>query len=104
MNSSIASTGNIPKGEVPIPGNSLIFFFFITLGFTIVTLISIQNAKSIESIDKSVDDFDLSALWRNSRSYFNEPFGTRPGEKKDDGQIVDNCLYLLDPYTGEWCR
>ena len=60
--------------------------------------------KSIESVDKSVDDFDLSALWRNSRSYFNEPFGTRPGEKKDDGQIVDNCLYLLDPYTGEWCR
>ena len=54
-----------------------------------------------ESIDKSID---LSAFWRNSRSYFNEPFGTRPGEKRDDGQIVDNCLYLLDPYTGEWCK
>ena len=59
--------------------------------------------KSNKSIDKS-DDFDLSALWRNSRSYFNEPMGTRPGETKDDGNIVDNCLYLLDPYTGEWCR
>ena len=55
-------------------------------------------------IDNSIDDFDLSTLWRNSRSYFNEPFGTRPGEKIDDGQIVDNCLYLLDPYTGEWCK
>ena len=59
--------------------------------------------KSNKSIDKS-DDFDLSALWRNSRSYFNEPMGTRPGETKDDGNIVDNCLYLLDPYTGEWRR
>ena len=60
--------------------------------------------KSIDkSIDKS-DDFDLSSLWRNSRSYFNEPMGTRPGETKDDGNIVDNCLYLLDPYTGEWRR
>ena len=59
--------------------------------------------KSDKSIDKS-DDFDLSALWRNSRSYFNEPMGTRPGETKDDGNIVDNCLYLLDPYTGEWRR
>lgn len=64
--------------------------------------------KSIDkSIDKTIDksdDFDLSSLWRNSRSYFNEPMGTRPGETKDDGNIVDNCLYLLDPYTGEWRR
>lgn len=61
----------------------------------------------IRTVDKSIDksdDFDLSSLWRNSRSYFNEPMGTRPGETKDDGNIVDNCLYLLDPYTGEWRR
>ena len=63
MNSSIASTGNIPKGEVPIPGNSLIFFFFITLGFTIVTLISIQNAKSIESIEKAKDSTLVNTIY-----------------------------------------
>lgn len=63
MSSSIASTGNIPKGEVPIPGNSLIFFFFITLGFTIVTLISIQNAKSIESIEKAKDSTLVNSIY-----------------------------------------
>jgi len=63
MSSTIASTSNIPKGEVPIPGNSLIFFFFITLGFTIVTLISIQNAKSIESIEKAKDSTLVNAIY-----------------------------------------
>ena len=63
MSSSIASTGNIPKGDPPIPGNSLIFFFFITLGFTIVTLISIQNAKSIESIEKAKDSTLVNAIY-----------------------------------------
>jgi hypothetical protein len=63
MNSSIASTSNIPKSEVPIPGNSLIFFFFITLGFTIVTLISIQNAKSIESIEKAKDSTLVNTIY-----------------------------------------
>jgi len=63
MSSSIASTSNIPKGEAPIPGNSLIFFFFITLGFTIVTLISIQNAKSIESIEKAKDSTLVNTIY-----------------------------------------
>ena len=64
---------------------------------------SIDKYKSDDKSNKSIDS-DLSSLWRNSRSYFDEPMGTRPGETKDDGNIVDNCLYLLDPYTGEWCR
>ena len=63
MATSIASTSNIPQGEVPIPGNSLIFFFFITLGFTIVTLMNIQNAKSIDSIEKAKDSSVINAIY-----------------------------------------
>ena len=43
------------NSDTPIPGSPLIFFFFITLGFLIFTLFSIQNAKSIEDIEKAKD-------------------------------------------------
>jgi len=48
---------------VPVPGSALIFFFFITLGFTLFTLISIQNARSIESIEKAKDSSLLNIIY-----------------------------------------
>jgi hypothetical protein len=51
------------NNDVPIPGSSLVFFFFITLGFTIFTLISIQNAKTIEAIEKAKDGSLLTIIY-----------------------------------------
>jgi hypothetical protein len=48
---------------VPVPGSALIFFFFITLGFTLFTLISIQNARSIESMEKAKDSSLLNIIY-----------------------------------------
>ena len=49
--------------DTPAPGSSLLFFFFITLGFTIFLLFSIQNAKSIEAIEKSKDSGLLNFIY-----------------------------------------
>jgi len=49
--------------NVPIPGSPLIFFFFITLGYLIFTLFSIQSAKSIDSIDKAKDGSMLTIIY-----------------------------------------
>ena len=49
--------------DTPIPGSSLIFFFFITLGFLIFTLFSIQSAKSIEDIEKAKDGSMLTIIY-----------------------------------------
>ena len=49
--------------NTPIPGSPLIFFFFITLGFLIFTLFSIQSAKSIDSIDKAKDGSMLTIIY-----------------------------------------
>jgi len=49
--------------DVPAPGSSLLFFVCITLGFTIFTLFSIQNAKSIESIEKAKDSTLLNLIY-----------------------------------------
>lgn len=51
------------NSDVPIPGSPLIFFFFITLGFLIFTLFSIQNAKSIEDIEKAKDGSLLTIIY-----------------------------------------
>ena len=86
---------------------SVVFTFINRDGKDVSIDMNYYPGCEIRAVDKAVDKYkssDLSPLWRNSRSYFNEPFGTRPGETKDDGQIVDNCLYLLDAYTGEWRR
>jgi hypothetical protein len=49
--------------DTPVPGSSLIFFFFITLGFLIFTLFSIQSAKSIEDIEKTKDGSMLTIIY-----------------------------------------
>jgi len=49
--------------EASVQGSPLIFFFFITLGFLIFTLFSIQNAKSIDSIDKAKDGSMLTIIY-----------------------------------------
>jgi hypothetical protein len=49
--------------NTPIPGSPLIFFFFITLGFLIFTLFSIQSAKSIEDIDKAKDGSMVTIIY-----------------------------------------
>jgi hypothetical protein len=49
--------------EASVQGSPLIFFFFITLGFLIFTLFSIQNAKSIDSIDKAKDGSTLTIIY-----------------------------------------
>jgi hypothetical protein len=49
--------------NTPIPGSPLIFFFFITLGFLIFTLFSIQSAKSIEDIDKAKDGTMVTIIY-----------------------------------------
>jgi len=49
--------------DTPVPGSSLIFFFFITLGFLIFTLFSIQSAKSIEDIEKAKDGTMLTIIY-----------------------------------------
>jgi hypothetical protein len=49
--------------DTPVPGSSLIFFFFITLGFLIFTLFSIQSAKSIEDIEKAKDGSMLTIIY-----------------------------------------
>ena len=51
------------NSDVPIPGSPLIFFFFITLGFLIFTLFSIQNAKSIDDIEKAKDGSLLTIIY-----------------------------------------
>ena len=51
------------NSDTPIPGSPLIFFFFITLGFLIFTLFSIQNAKSIEDIEKAKDGSLLTIIY-----------------------------------------
>ena len=51
------------NSEVNVTGSSLIFFFFITLGFTIFTLISIQNAKTIPAIEKAKDGSLLTIIY-----------------------------------------
>lgn len=86
---------------------SVVFTFIKNDGKVVSIDMNYYPGCEIRAVDNSTVDnsnFDLLTLWHNARSYYNEPFGTRPGEKKDDGQIVDNCLYLLDPYTGEWCK
>jgi hypothetical protein len=49
--------------NTPIPGSPLIFFFFITLGFLIFTLFSIQSAKSIDDIDKAKDGSMVTIIY-----------------------------------------
>jgi hypothetical protein len=49
--------------DTPVPGSSLIFFFFITFGFLILTLFSIQSAKSIEDIEKAKDGSMLTIIY-----------------------------------------
>jgi len=49
--------------DTPVPGSSLIFFFFLTLGFLIFTLFSIQSAKSIEDIEKAKDGTMLTIIY-----------------------------------------
>jgi len=49
--------------DTPVPGSSLIFFFFITLGFLIFTFFSIQSAKSIEDIEKAKDGTMLTIIY-----------------------------------------
>jgi len=51
------------ENDVPIPGSSLIFFFLITVGFTVISLISIQNAKSIEAIENAKDSSLLNIIY-----------------------------------------
>jgi hypothetical protein len=48
---------------VPVPEHTLIFFFFMTLGFAIFTLISIQNSKTIDDIEKTKDASLLTMIY-----------------------------------------
>ena len=49
--------------DTPVPGSSLVFFLFITLGFLIFTLFSIQSAKSIDDIEKAKDGSMLTIIY-----------------------------------------
>ena len=49
--------------DTPVPGSSLVFFIFITLGFLIFTLFSIQSAKSIDDIEKAKDGSMLTIIY-----------------------------------------
>jgi hypothetical protein len=60
----MSSTGSASDTTpVPVPEHTLIFFFFMTLGFAIFTLISIQNSKTIDDIEKTKDASLLTMIY-----------------------------------------
>jgi len=84
---------------------SVVFTFINNSGKVVSIDMKYYPGCEIRTVDKSTVDnssVDLITFWRNTRSYYDEPFGTRPGDKKDDS--IDNELFLLDPNTGEWCK
>ena len=58
-----ASVSTADSTPIPVPEHTLIFFFFITLGFTVFTLISIQNSKTIDDIEKTKDASLLTMIY-----------------------------------------
>jgi hypothetical protein len=61
--SASASNTAYDTTPVPVPEHTLIFFFFMTLGFAIFTLISIQNSKTIDDIEKTKDASLLTMIY-----------------------------------------